>query len=219
MRYYLSKNETEFVEFARGFKNQIDSIAAELNLDADEVEEMVAAFEEYEKDLKAQAKAKIDYKTSVTKKDSSKKNVKSKIQKLAKKIKSNKSATDVHLRKLNLPVSDEVLSRSKMPDGSPFLTVEIKQHRLHKIEIRNAENMVRAKPSTAVGAEIWVFVGERNDLTEKNMRYLGTATRSKFEAEHDLEDAGKTAHYMARWINRRGIRGAWSATKSATIAE
>lgn len=219
MRHYLSKNEPEFAEFVRNFKYQLDYIADELNLDADEVKELRTAFDEYEKDSTAQLNAKLNYKISVQKKDSSKKTAKALVQKLVRRIKSDGRATDVHYRLLNLPIRDEILTRSKTPEGVPVLMVEIRQHLIHRLEIRNGENMARAKPATATGAEIWCFVGDKKDLTERNLRYLGTATRSKFKVEHDTEDIGKTAHYMARWINRRGIHGEWSHIRSATIAE
>ncbi len=36
-------------------------------------------------------------------------------------------------------------------------------------------------------------------------------------AEYDETEAGKKAHYMLRWINKKGETGPWSQTVSATI--
>lgn len=219
MRYFLEQKDTEFSTFALGFKNQLINFADALNFDADEITELESAVSEYVNNLKKQRQAKTEYSSSTI----SKKNSKSKAQKLiakyANRLRANDDVSNDVLVSFGLPVHDEILSESKEPDGAPLLQVGITHHCIHKIEIRNRQNLSRGKPKTAVGAEVWVFVGDKKDLSEKNLRYLGTATRSKFEAEHDTEDAGKTAHYMARWINRRGIRGEWSATVSATIAE
>lgn len=53
------------------------------------------------------------------------------------------------------------------------------------------------------------------DVSE--MRYVGTNGRAGFVAEYNGEDGGKIAHYMLRWVNRRGQKGPWSETVSATI--
>jgi hypothetical protein len=55
-------------------------------------------------------------------------------------------------------------------------------------------------------------------MNEKNLRYLGIATRRRLNVLRDEENAGQEAHYLARWINRRGARGEWSNNTSATIA-
>jgi hypothetical protein len=42
-------------------------------------------------------------------------------------------------------------------------------------------------------------------------------TSSPYLLVHDPADAGKTAHYMLRWVNTRSQPGPWSETVSATI--
>jgi hypothetical protein len=34
----------------------------------------------------------------------------------------------------------------------------------------------------------------------------------------EASQGGMQAHYMARWVTRRGAIGAWSETSSATVA-
>ena len=49
------------------------------------------------------------------------------------------------------------------------------------------------------------------------LAFLGLASRPTFEATFTGSDAGKNAHYMLRWINRKGEKGPWSETISATV--
>jgi hypothetical protein len=42
-------------------------------------------------------------------------------------------------------------------------------------------------------------------------------TSSPYLLVHDPADAGKTAHYLLRWVNTRSQPGPWRETLSATI--
>jgi hypothetical protein len=47
--------------------------------------------------------------------------------------------------------------------------------------------------------------------------FVALDTSSPYLLVHDPADAGKTAHYMMRWVNTRNQPGPWSETVSATI--
>ena len=48
--------------------------------------------------------------------------------------------------------------------------------------------------------------------------FLTMTTRPTFRAEVQALGRGKTAVYMARWINTRGEKGPWSEIATATVA-
>ncbi|MBL8880105.1 MAG: hypothetical protein JNG88_13385 [Phycisphaerales bacterium] len=48
--------------------------------------------------------------------------------------------------------------------------------------------------------------------------FLTMTTRSSFRAEYAKAAGGKTAVYMARWVNTRGEKGPWSEITTATVA-
>jgi hypothetical protein len=45
-----------------------------------------------------------------------------------------------------------------------------------------------------------------------------SASRTPFQAEFKAGEGGKTAVYMARWVNTRGEKGPWSEITTATVA-
>ncbi len=49
------------------------------------------------------------------------------------------------------------------------------------------------------------------------MNLVALSIRPPAVAEYGGADAGKTAHYMERWLSRRGAPGPWSETGSATL--
>jgi len=93
-----------------------------------------------------------------------------------------------------------------------------------------------------LGAEVWVKLVEPNgQMTNGQMTksedeprtldaiaraigdpstfgFLTMTTRPTFRADFKLDEGGKKALYMARWINTRGEKGPWSEICSATVA-
>ena len=49
------------------------------------------------------------------------------------------------------------------------------------------------------------------------LTFLAVDARTPYLANFDGADAGKTAHYMLRWVSTTGEKGPWSETAIATI--
>ena len=92
----------------------------------------------------------------------------------------------------------------------------------HIIRYFDKKNLSRrAKPRQTLGCEIWCAITDSHPDTacgEEAFRNLGLSTRSGFISYFSSADAGKIAHYRARWISTDGAKGAWSALSRATIA-
>jgi hypothetical protein len=77
-----------------------------------------------------------------------------------------------------------------------------------------------------LGAKIWGCVGwasrprscDPPPTGASELSFLSVDTRTPYVADYPGEDAGKTAHYMLRWVSTSGEKGPWSETASATIA-
>jgi hypothetical protein len=50
------------------------------------------------------------------------------------------------------------------------------------------------------------------------LSFLTMATKPKIRPDFGAGDGGKTAVYMARWVNTRGEKGPWSEITTATVA-
>ncbi len=74
----------------------------------------------------------------------------------------------------------------------------------------------RAKPKGVIGAEVWVKVAAPGDVPgdalpsgppsqgPTDFKFLLLSTRSPVKVAYTGDQAGHTAHYMIRWIIRRG---------------
>ena len=50
------------------------------------------------------------------------------------------------------------------------------------------------------------------------LSFLTMTTKPTFRAEFKADEGGKTAVYMARWINTRGEKGPWPEITTAAVA-
>ncbi len=70
-----------------------------------------------------------------------------------------------------------------------------------------------------LGAEVWVKLVDADQPAPTNpdaLVFLTMTTKTTFRAEFKPGEGGKTAVYMARWINTRGEKEPWSEITTAT---
>jgi hypothetical protein len=92
-------------------------------------------------------------------------------------------------------------------------------HRLRFVEGSGQEGIM--KPRGVVGAEVYVALTAAQEpapVGEEHYRYLRVITRDGVTIDYNASHAGRTAHYLCRWITTRGEVGAWGAGASATVA-
>ena len=79
----------------------------------------------------------------------------------------------------------------------------------------------RARPAGVLGADVWVKLVDADQPTPTNpaaLTFLTMTTKPTFRADFKPGEGGKSAVYMARWINTRGEKGPWSEIATATVA-
>ena len=75
----------------------------------------------------------------------------------------------------------------------------------------------KAKPAGVQGAEIWYFIGPTPPSDPSQCSFAALDSATPYLLQHDPADAGKSCHYLLRWVNSRGEPGPWSETVTATI--
>ena len=65
----------------------------------------------------------------------------------------------------------------------------------------------------------WTSTEDAPPAATEQMRFLGRDTSTPYEAKFDAADAGKTAYYRLRWVNRQGEPGDWGAIASAMVMD
>jgi len=101
------------------------------------------------------------------------------------------------------------------------LTLQLRPGAAPRSEPDESTPARRARPAGVLGAEVWVKLVDADEPAPTNpaaLVFLTMTTKPTFRAEFKPGEGGKTAVYMARWINTRGEKGPWSEIATATVA-
>jgi hypothetical protein len=136
-------------------------------------------------------------------------------------IQSNGAVTDAQRGALGITIPDRTRTPVGAPTSRPLVQVDFSKRLVHRLAyVDEAAALRRARPRGIVGAEVWVKVaapGEAPPTGAADLKFLLLSTRSPAKVEYSGDQAGHTAHYMLRWLSRRGEPGPWSETASATV--
>lgn len=119
---------------------------------------------------------------------------------------------------LNLPNN----SPSPIPPPAtwPILAVPTAGPALHEIRFADSSSPAsRAKPPLVVQMQLFRGVGVAPIVDPALTQFLAGVTKNPYQSVFtDPTDAGKVATYFARWLNRNGEVGPWSAPVSMIVS-
>jgi hypothetical protein len=108
--------------------------------------------------------------------------------------------------------------RRGLPPTRPAPTVLARQRLAHASWFDEEELPTKkAKPAVAIGAEIWLKIGDTPPADPSELSFLALDTNTPYLAQYTGAPAGKKAQSMLRWVSTRGDKGPWSETASPTI--
>jgi len=130
---------------------------------------------------------------------------------------------------MGITVRDTSPSPVPAPTSRPLALVESGQRLMHNLRLVDESTPTRrARPAGVLGAEVWVKLVDADQPADSpilaslgnpaTFGFLTMTTKPTFRADFKPGEGGKTAVYMARWINTRGEKGPWSEIATATVA-
>lgn len=130
--------------------------------------------------------------------------------------------TNADRAEMGITVRDTSPTPAPAPSSRPLALVESGQRLTHQLRLVDESTPTRrARPAGVLGAEVWVKLvdADRPAPTDPAaLTFLTMTTKPSFRAEFKAGEGGKTAVYMARWVNTRGEKGPWSEVTTATVA-
>ena len=105
------------------------------------------------------------------------------------------------------------------PTTAPIVSIEC-GNRLQQVLrfVDSATPTKKAKPTGALGVEIWNKVGTTPPTGESELRFVAVDTNALYTMNFDSADGGKTNYVWMRWVSPTGERGPWGEQAQATIA-
>ncbi len=140
------------------------------------------------------------------------------VRNTAKRIMADSRISNTLRKDAGLPVHKTTRTPVAVPTTSPLGQVVSTNRLEHTILVTDANTPTkRRKPPGVIGCEAMLLVGDVSTLDPADYRLIGLWTRFPEVVTFNADDAGKTAHYMFRWLNTKGEKGPFSAPTSATI--
>jgi hypothetical protein len=218
---YIPGPDSVFSEWARNFVSYIGPHAAHLGFDPADLDELTSTKMIWEGTLLDHTQAQAAAVAARVQKDEVRATYEGIIRALAARIQAWPDTTDADRAGLGITIRSTAMvpTADTPPADRPVAFIDIGQRRKHTLRVANSTSMgaTKAKPSWAFGCEVWRKVGEV-PTGDGDIEYVGVWTRSPFLVDYPTEDAGKSVHYMLRWVSKKGKTGGWSETESATIA-
>jgi hypothetical protein len=220
MKSYIPGSDIEFVQWAKTFSAYVNAHDEHLGVPADVTIELIASVDDWEAKYDTHVSAQTAARVACGSKDAGRKDLEAFVRPLVKQIQANSATTDDDRRAMGITVPGTALAMAGEPlEETPLAVIDISKRQKHIMRIDNntSGGIRKAKPAGALGAEVYVKVGEAPSGVS-DMRLVGIATKSKFEIEYPDDEAGKQAYYQLRWVTSAGEKGSWSEVESATIA-
>jgi hypothetical protein len=140
------------------------------------------------------------------------------IRTVVRKIQANPQITNAQRQAMGISLRTTGRTPVEVPTTRPRLDIDTSQRLRHTVSFADESTPTsKAKPAGVISCEVWVKIGGPVPVDPSECHFLGLDTRTPYIATYHGEDAGKMAHYMARWVNTRSQQGPWSETASATI--
>jgi hypothetical protein len=217
MAGYIPRADTDFNAWIAGLAAYANAHQAELNVSPGELDALNDSLAAWQAAFPASIAAQAAAAAAVEKKNSDRARAEAEARRFAAAMQARPGVTDAMRAAMGITVRDKIRTAPAAPLTSPIATVDTSKRLRHMIDFRDSATPTqKARPAGCHGCEIWMKVGDP-PADPRELKYLATDTNTPYLVEFEGVDAGKTAHYMLRWVNTRGVRGPWSETVSATI--
>ena len=108
------------------------------------------------------------------------------------------------------------------PSSRPRVLVESSGRYTHELRLMDESTPTRrARPRGVERAEVFVALTPTGSPPPDDLsafRYVQSVSDGSTVLSYEAPQGGMQAHYLARWVTRRGAMGPWSDTASATVA-
>lgn len=235
-KHYIPRPDAGFNAWRTNFVQYVTSHFFEIGLTEEQVATLSAAAIAWGKEYAAHVAAQAAAESARSKKDAARAALEQVIRPYVRIIQAHSGVTDGMRAGMGIAVKDAGLASEELgrgdggaPGGNgalnggvPVARVEQGGRLTHVVRYSDSATPTRrAKPRWAMGVELrraLVPVGADVAGDPETMEFLGLVTSGQATTTFALEDAGKTAVYVLRWVAAGGAVSAWSVPATATVA-
>jgi hypothetical protein len=215
---FIPRPDTEFDVFQENLMAQLKGDKTKFALSNESDTELMALQAEWVTRNAAHIEAQSQAAAALVAKDTARAAYEAGLRRQVRKTQNAPAVTDADRAKLRITIRDTTPTAPGAPMTRPVVQVDTSQRRQHELLVTDELTPnSRSKPDDTTHYEVWVKVGDTPPADESELRFVDISSTASLIVKYKGTDAGKTAHYMARWVNSRKEKGPWSQTVSATI--
>ena len=215
---FMPRPDTEFTSWVQNLLTYASAHTADLGLLPANITPLSTALGTWMTAYPAHVTALENAQSAREAKDAARAALELAVRALVKRLQAASAVSDPEKQALGITVRDTEPTPVGPPVTRPVGQVDTSQRLSHLVGFRDQDQPHSlAKPGGVMACEIWVKIGDPAPVDPSDLRFLATDSKTPYVAEYEGTDAGKTAHYMLRWISTRNEPGPWSETISATI--
>jgi len=217
MADYIPRNDADFNNWQNNFITYATTNQKQLGLTAEQITTLTTSKTNWQTTYTNHITAQATVARATEDKDTSRKNHEQLLRNLAQQLQNSPTITNGDRAALGITVKEANRSSRTVPTTRPSAIINNQDRLRHVINFFDENTPTRrAKPEGVMGCEIWVKIGEAPKNPD-DLNFLGLDTATPYTIDYPSQDGGKPAHYMLRWVNRRGEPGPWSQTFNSQI--
>lgn len=225
MHDYIPDSDAAFQQWLANFVAQLEAQAGALPALAADLPALQAVRDAVDARMVAHREARAAAQAAQAAKDLAVRQAVRRARAAARRLQADPAATDSLRRSFGLTVPDRTRTPVAAPQSPPHVMFQAAERFRHTLRLLDGTGGLvrRGKPRGALGCEVWLRIeppagtGATGPAAAGEFSLLGITTNGRFEQVFKDPVGGWTAHYRARWFSRRGEKGPWSETISATI--
>jgi hypothetical protein len=215
---YIPATHANFYVWQGEFFKKVSESASDFNIDEAKVTGLSATKTLYETAFQRAANADGANRSDRVERDKQEAAYKSQIRGFVNEnLRYNSLVSDYDRQYLGLTVADSKPTAAAIPATSPVLTVDFSQPQKHTISIQDSASARKTKPAGVMHCEIWRKQGGEAPVSDSDLSFAGSATKSTFVLNYDGALSGTRIYYKARWVNTRGEAGSFGVMATAVI--
>ena len=219
---YIPKPDADFAAFASAYYAAVKVWWSDHGLNETDLEPLKNALELWQSAFPEHLAARDAAEAARQAKDAARELLEAQIRPVSNFIQTFPSTTDADRATIGITIRQDTARRAVVPTSKPLVIVEPAGRFTHGLRLVDESTPTRrARPRGVDRAEIYVAFTPTGAPAPRDMhafRYAMSVSDGKAVLSFEAQEGGLQAHYLARWVTRRGAIGPWSDGASETIA-
>lgn len=220
--HYMPRPDGNFSAWANHYYDAVKKFYEEQGFDPDLLTPLMKALATWNAQYPAHVSAQQRAEAARQAKDAARAALEKEVRPVTNFVQGYPKTTNADRAEMGITVRHTSPTPAPAPSSRPLALVESGQRLTHQLRLVDESTATRrARPAGVLGAEVWVKLVDADQPAPTDpaaLTFLTMTTKPSFRAEFKAGEGGKTAVYMARWVNTRGEKGPWSEVTTATVA-